>query len=104
MTKSDMLLWLDDHRGRYIPRDFARSFDDRNNNVFGVTEEDWTILEAGPDHEYYWEVWDDVLNNATVTMQGVTYTLHQDGALWLIPDGMTWSEDSDWFEWPKEVQ
>ena len=46
-----MLLWLSDARGVYIPRDFANSFADRAKTVSGVSDEDWTILERGPDYE-----------------------------------------------------
>lgn len=49
MTKPDMLLWLSDARGVYIPRDFAMSFADRAKSVTGVSDEDWETLEKGPD-------------------------------------------------------
>lgn len=99
--KPEILLWLDDHRGRYIPRDFANCFVDRDRHVQGVSPERWAILE-NPDDEYYWEAWNDVLNDATVTMEGVVYRLHQDGALWLVPEGMEWNDDSETFEWSEE--
>jgi hypothetical protein len=103
MPKPDMVLWLNDARGVYIPRDFATSFVDRTKHVSGVTEEQWQTLEAGPDQEYYWETWDDVLTNAVVTdPKGVKFTLHQNGDLWLVPDGMEWSDENDTFQWPQE--
>ena len=101
--KPEMMLWLDDHRGVYIPRDFANSFRDRDSHVSGVKAEDWAILEAGPDHESYWDAWSDVCDRATVTDEhGHKYRVHQDGACWLIPEGMEYSEESDTFDWPKE--
>jgi len=101
-SKPEMLLWLSDARGIYIPRDFATSFTDRSKSVSGVADDNWEILEAGPDHEHYWEAWDQVLTNATVVdNNGHTYTLHQDGDLWLIPDGMVWTDD-DKFVWPED--
>lgn len=101
-VKPDMILWLNDARGIYIPRDFAKSFDNRDEHVTGVSPEEWAILED-PNHEHYWDVWSDVLNNATVTdNDGVKFTLHQDGDLWLIPEGMEWSDEDDTFVWPKE--
>jgi len=101
--KPDILPWLNDARGIYIPRDFAKSFADRGKSVQGVSAEDWEILDAGPDHYHYWDAWEDVLNNATVTdhVTGITYTLHQDGDLWLVPDGMVWT-DNETFEWPDD--
>ena len=103
-NKPDMLLWLSDSRGVYIPRDFAQSFTDRAKYVSGVSDEDWKILEAGPTHDDYWETWDDVLRNAVVenTSTGVKYTLEQQGDLWLIPEGMVWSDKEEGYVWPEE--
>jgi hypothetical protein len=102
-TKPEPVLWLSDARGRYIPRDFARSFADRSASVRHVTDEQWSILEAGLDHEWYWEAWDEILNEATVTdTNGAVYTLHQDGDLWLVPAGMEWSDEEGFYVWPTE--
>lgn len=102
-TRPEPLLWLDDHRGVYIPRDFANSFEDRNSSVKGVDPETWEILEAGPDHEVYWEAWNDVQRDAVVTDEnGVEYNVYQDGACWLIPVGMEWSDKNDFFVWPED--
>ena len=104
--KPDMLLWLDSNRGVYIPRDFARSFADRDASVSGVTSEQWAILEQGPDspsNESYWDVWSEVLDSAIVTDEkGVKYRVYQDGDCWLIPEGMAYNEKTDTFEWPTE--
>ena len=102
--KPEKQLWLNDARGVYIPRDFAKSFDDRKVRVRGVSDEDWAILDEGPDalENPYWETWDDVLNNAVIKDDnGVEFTLYQDGDLWLIPKGMEWSDTEDGFVWPE---
>jgi hypothetical protein len=105
LVKPSMLLWLSDSRGQYIPRDFANSFQDRAKNVSGVSEDEWKLLEAGPDTAWHWETWDNVLNNAVVTDDaGVKFRLYQDGDLWLIPEGMEWSDESETFEWPGESE
>lgn len=104
MSKPDMLLWLNDARGIYIPRDFAKSFVDRAKHVSGVNDEQWAVLE-NPEHELYWEVWDEVLSSAVVTdNDGVKFTLYQEGDLWLIPDGMQWSDEEDTFVWPDDEE
>lgn len=101
--KPEPLLWLDDHRGIYIPRDFANSFADRAKSVTGVSDEDWAILEAGPDHEYYWDTWTEVERDAVITDEnGVKFTIFQDGACWLIPEGMEWSDQDEFFIWPSD--
>ena len=99
--KPEPLLFLNDARGVYIPRDFAQSFVDRNKSVQGVSDEEWAILEAGPEHEQYWDVWNDIETTAKVTdyINGVEYTLYQDGDLWLIPVGMSFDEAEGFFKW-----
>ena len=103
MTKKpDMLLWLNDARGVYIPRDFAKSFADRDKSVSGVNAETWATLEQGPDDEGYWDAWTEVRDNAVVTDEnGVKFTLWQEGDLWLIPEGMEWSDEAGTFQWPE---
>jgi len=105
--KPDMLLWLSDARGVYIPRDFATSFADRAKSVSGVTDEQWAILEAGPydkaddPSESYWDVWTEVEDSAVITDEkGVKYRIYLDGDCWLIPEGMEWSDEEQTFVWP----
>lgn len=98
-----MILWLNDARGMYLPRDFANSFADRAKTVAGVSDDDWAILEAGPDHELYWDVWSDVCDHALITDdKGVQYRINQDGDCWLVPVGMEWDDKADTYVWPKE--
>ena len=104
MNKPEMMLWLSDARGVYIPRDFALSFKDRTKSVAGITDADWTILED-PDHEWYWDAWADAIDRAIVTDEnGHKYFLHQEGDLWLVPQGMDWDEDNQSFEWLEESE
>ena len=103
MLKPEMLLWLSDARGQYIPRDFASSFVDRTKHVTGVDDETWSILEAGPDHESYWDAWTDVCDNAKIADErGNVYSIWQDGDCWLVPVGMEWDDKDNCFRWPEE--
>ena len=99
MDRPDAELYLSDARGIYLPRDFARIV--RRELVSGVTDEDWAVLESGPDHEHYWDTWDSVLGCASLTVGGVTYTFDQDGDLFAVPEGMEWNETEGWV-WPSE--
>lgn len=72
-------LLLDSCRGVYIPRDFAEF-----TNWQGISEEDKAILTAGPEHELYWDTWNDVLCSAYFEQDGNTWELYQDGDLWAI--------------------
>ena len=102
-SKPDMLLWLSDARGQYIPRDFANSFVDRSSAVKGVDGGTWETLESGPDHEWYWDAWQEVCDRAVITDEnGHEYFIHQDGDCWLVPKGMEWDEHMETFDWPKE--
>lgn len=82
-------LILSDARGVYIPRDFVT---DGYNEVtidhckaWRIKLDDAAILAAGPDHEFYWETWDGVLNYAQyVDEEGNKYFLSQDGDLWAL--------------------
>ena len=87
------LLYLSEARGIYIPRDFAT--DTYPECISGVSAGDMDILQAGPDHEWYWEAWESVLNNAVITARdsGKQYTVYQDGDCWLVPVGAEWQED-----------
>ena len=79
------ILYLSDARGVYIPRDFA--VETYRHCIDGVSDDELAILAAGPDHEWYWDTWEDVERNAVVTDSGSgkQYRLLQDGDLWLVP-------------------
>jgi hypothetical protein len=91
------ILFLNDARGVYIPRDFATEV--RRDCVKDVTAEEWAVLEAGPDHELYWDVWNDVERKASVTdpITGQVYGLYQRGDLWLVPENYH-ETNPDFFE------
>ena len=78
------ILYANDSRGIFIPQFFAESI--HRPFTSGIAPWDFEVLERGPDHDLYWEVWDAVLLHATVTdEQGQSYELFQDGDLWLVP-------------------
>ena len=83
----DALLFADSSRGVYIPQHFAESVN--REYVFNVNDEQYTILNSGPEQEGYWDVWVEVLDGAIlIDSDGRKWQLWQDGDLWLIP--------SDW--------
>lgn len=100
--RPEPILFLDDHRGIYIPRDFAQSI--VRERVTGISDDEYTILE-NPDHELYWDVWSDVCDNARATDEdGNEFRLEQDGALWLIPVGMDYDERTESWFWVTPVR
>jgi hypothetical protein len=74
-----VVLLVDGNQGIYVPQRFAINYDMAQWNVKSDVKE---VLNAGPDHEEYWEEWEDVLNNASYTKDGNKWTLYQDGDLW----------------------
>ena len=99
-------LLLYDSHGIYIPQNFAGSFGCLW-RVEGMSEEQWVILEAGPEHEWYWETWEEVLNNAVITNPTTheRFTLYQDGDLWLIPVDAEWPDpfvEDDLMDWDEQ--
>jgi hypothetical protein len=80
---SDAELFLNDSRGIYLPRDFAESV--RFELVTGINANDWDVLLAGPEHELYWDVWSDCLDDVVIDDGNRKFRLYQDGDLWLVP-------------------
>ena len=86
------LHFASDRHGIYIPQYFAESVN--RDMLSGVSDTDMNILLTGPDHEYYWDVWNDVEQSAILTdSNGVTYCLYQDSDLWLVPTDYEFEEE-----------
>lgn len=81
---SNAELYASDNRGVYIPQFFAETV--IRELVHGISDEQWNTLCAGPDHEWYWETWDEVTSNAEIDLpNGKKAYLWQDGDLWIVP-------------------
>ena len=75
-------LLVNDAHGIHIPRIFVSEHRLTDPDL----AEDLSIC-ADPDHEHYWEAWENILDNGTLEgKSGHTWTLHQDGDLWAIRD------------------
>jgi len=86
-------LFLDGNRGVYIPQNFAESIDVKD--WTGINAEDLDVLRKGPDSEFYWDAWQDVLDHAE-TRDG--RVLHQDGDLWLVARDKAIEDLNKYFE------
>ena len=75
-------LLIDEVMGIDIPSQFVQRMCE--SGWEGITAEDKQILLAGPDHEHYWDTWQDVLQNAVWNSKVGKYYLWQDGDLWVI--------------------
>lgn len=83
--------------GVYIPQRFAQEID--RSRVRGVSQSDYEILEAGPDHDDYWDVWDHVVREAVLTLaDGTDVVLDEDGDVFYRARGAEYCEYLDkWF-------
>ena len=81
------------HHGQYVPQVFASECNHWNN----ISSDDLDILSQGPDHEWYYETWFNVLNEANYTdKQGNKWVLYEDADLFAISEElMTEQEKQD---------
>ena len=78
---SGISLLLSDSRGVYIPRDFVNNFDLDKWHV----KADYQDVLSSPDNEWYWDTWEQLLNNAyLIDESGNKWVLYQDGDLCAI--------------------
>ena len=83
---------IDSAAGVYIPKEFVEDF---HLDKFGIEEDSWAveICKEGPEHEDYWDAWQDILDSAKYQDDdGYIWRLHQDGDLFLYRDDMTEEE------------
>lgn len=97
MKTQAIIHFLDSARGQYIPRDFAQIVN--REALHGVSLEllDSLAEEDSNNGEFYWEDWEMVLNNARIVLDGVEYTPHHDGDLWLINFDLMTAEERESF-------
>ena len=96
MINETVLILCDSAHGQYIPQIMIERLLDAGWK--GISEEDAQTLRNGPGEEWYWEAWENVLNNATLELDGITWTLWQDGDLFAVAfDEMNNEQKSEFF-------
>lgn len=91
-TEDTIACILDGCRGIYLPQAFAECFDC---DAWGVSAENQEILLEGPDHDEYWDAWDEVIQTARYTDDaGYGWYLYQDGDLFACRDD--YEEADEW--------
>ena len=78
----NMFCLIDGNRGIYIPQQFAKIWGDAVQ--YGMNEEQKNILMAGPDHNEYWDVWSEVVNDVVFLFDGERHTLYEDNDLFAV--------------------
>ena len=93
---SGINILVSDHHGIYVPQVFVNDTDIKMWD--NISSDDWEIVREGPDHEWYWESWNTITNNATYSEGGNVWRLFQDGDLWAYcPELMTEEEYENFF-------
>ena len=70
---------LNDSHGIYIPELFIKNFD---MNQWHINKNDYIDLDV--DNELYWDLWQEILDNAYCVLNSKTWHLLQDGNLFAI--------------------
>lgn len=82
LDKYKVVILADSARGIYIPQHFAEACDRERWQYDAEAEK---VLLAGPEHPYYWDTWESVLEFAEFRDEdGEVWTLYQDGDLFAI--------------------
>ena len=79
ILEDNMSILITDAQGVYLPQVFASAYGDHPELV-GADADDIATLIAGPEHEWYWEAWQNICDNATLSGK----SLYQQGDLWLV--------------------
>jgi hypothetical protein len=94
-TKNPELL-VDSHHGIYTAQLFCKWYAPYITNMEEV-KEDFDICILGPDNEFYWESWENLINNIEFTNdKGEKFTIGNLGEecdLWAIPEGYDFEEE-----------
>jgi hypothetical protein len=65
--------------GVYVPETFAKRYPEFLN------DEQKADL-SNHENEFYWETWENVLDNVRITIDGKRYSLYQEDDLWGLPE------------------
>jgi len=92
---SGIQILVGDHYGVYVPQRFMEAF---YYDKFNVSEANRIILSEGPDNEFYWEAWDDVLRTAEyIDENDNKWYLYHIGDLFLYCEELMTEEERDNF-------
>ena len=102
VQEDKVILFADGAYGIYAPQRFVERLNRDKVTIEGFCPDSWRAVKAGPDHEWYWEAWEDITQNCTFVSNetGAEYYIYQDGDVWLVDktaeagvDHELWSED-----------
>lgn len=87
---------LSECRGIYLPQNFIEETENVEGWTYNISNYDIITLKNGPDDEWYWQAWENMLNNAYFTYpDGTKGVLYQDGDLFVLPEGTSLEEEEE---------
>lgn len=90
---------LSDARGVYIPQNFIEFENEEQRTGGELSAEDKAVIESGPEHADYWDVWTTILDTFEYTdSNGYVWSLYQEGDVWLICPALMSCEEVKNFE------
>ena len=88
---SGVEILLSDSRGNYIPQHFCVDFDLW---LKDVEPEDIETCKAGPESEFYWDAWEQILKSAIfIDQNDNVWRLYQDGDLFAFCEKLMTDEE-----------
>ena len=66
----DIIILVPDHYGQYMLQELVSRY-----TIKGVEEEALSIAADGPDNPYYLEVWDEIVDNGYIEVDGKRFNL-----------------------------
>ena len=85
-----MQLICDSNRGIYAPQQTILSL--AKEIVAQLPQDAVNDVLDGPGNEWYWESWENILNQ-TFTFEGETYRLEQNDDVWMLEEGEGFNND-----------
>ena len=93
---NNISILVGDAHGIYVPQVFINNFD--LSLWDNIDEDDIETIKSGPETEYYWDAWNNILESAEYKAHGKTFKLHQDGDLFAIAyDELSEEERKEFF-------
>jgi hypothetical protein len=90
---SGIRIIVGDSQGVYIPESFVNNWSE---GWSAIEPEDVKIIEEGPEADFYWDAWDNILRDAfLVDQNGREWHLYQDGDLFAYCEELMTEEEKD---------
>jgi len=95
--ENEVILISDSHHGIYIPQIVVtENLSMPNWNFSECNEDDIKIVIEGPDNEWYWDAWNNILDNVIIyDNEGEKYFLCHNEDLWAVPENCA-NQLEDW--------